>query len=45
MLKCIPIFLFQKIKYGDAEHGDVVLVKIEDWPKKPILLLVLLLKF
>ena len=34
MLKCIPIFLFQKNKYNGAEHGDVVLVKMEDWPKK-----------
>ena len=34
MLKCIPIFLFQKIKLGDAENGDIVLVKMEDWPKK-----------
>ena len=23
-----------KDKYGDAENGDVVIVKIEDWPKK-----------
>jgi len=23
-----------KEKYGDAENGDVVIVKIEDWPKK-----------
>lgn len=23
-----------KNKIGDAEHGDVVLVKLEDWPKK-----------
>ena len=23
-----------KDKYGDAEQGDVVIVKIEDWPKK-----------
>jgi ribonuclease R len=31
-LKCIQIF-FPKIKW-EAEQGDVVLVHIEDWPKR-----------
>ena len=30
--------IFIQNKIGEAEHGDVVLVTLEDWPKKPILL-------
>jgi ribonuclease R len=37
ILKCIQIF-YSKDKIGEAEQGDVVLVHIEDWPKEPIVL-------
>jgi len=30
-----------KDKIGEAQNGDVVIAKIEDWPKKPIARLVL----
>jgi ribonuclease R len=33
ILKCIQIF-YSKDKIGEAEQGDVVLVHIEDWPKR-----------
>jgi ribonuclease R len=33
ILKCIQIF-YSKDKLGEAEQGDVVLVHIEDWPKR-----------